>query len=189
MARLPTPGSDDGTWGTVLNTYLAVGHDSAGLNIGPVSEAAKTSGFTLAAAHNGTRIVCTAALTITVPAVGTLDDGFECQIVNDSGGSVTIDGPGSTNVSRVSHLPNEAWRIDRLFVDPGWKVTRICVPVLPVMAHTTRKDVFALASSALSAGSAANSSIGVLAATAAAPTTPAIALNWLIRGLYHAKKK
>lgn len=99
MARLPTPGSDDGTWGTVLNTYLAVGHDSAGLNIGPVSEAAKTSGFTLAAAHNGTRIVCTAALTITVPAVGTLDDGFECQIVNDSGGSVVIVGPSAASVT------------------------------------------------------------------------------------------
>ena len=99
MARLPTPGSDDGTWGTVLNTFLEVGHDSAGINIGPVSEGTQGSGFTLATTHNGTRIVCTAALTIAVPSVGTLGNGFECEIINDSGGSVVIDGPGSANVT------------------------------------------------------------------------------------------
>ena len=30
MARLPTPGSDDGTWGQVLNDFLAVAHDTTG---------------------------------------------------------------------------------------------------------------------------------------------------------------
>lgn len=30
MARLPTPGSDDGTWGTILNDYLAQAHNSDG---------------------------------------------------------------------------------------------------------------------------------------------------------------
>ena len=30
MARLPVPGSDSGTWGSVLNDYLAVSHDSDG---------------------------------------------------------------------------------------------------------------------------------------------------------------
>jgi lysophospholipase L1-like esterase len=30
MARLPTPGGDSGTWGTVLNTYLQVAHNSDG---------------------------------------------------------------------------------------------------------------------------------------------------------------
>ena len=30
MPRLPQPGSDDGTWGDVLNTYLSVSHDSDG---------------------------------------------------------------------------------------------------------------------------------------------------------------
>src|ERR1035437_2656030 len=33
-ARLPTPGGDSGTWGDVLNEYLAVGHDASGHNIG-----------------------------------------------------------------------------------------------------------------------------------------------------------
>ena len=30
MARLPQPGSDDGTWGDVLNEFLEVSHDSDG---------------------------------------------------------------------------------------------------------------------------------------------------------------
>jgi hypothetical protein len=30
MARLPVPGSDDGTWGSVLNDYLTVSHDADG---------------------------------------------------------------------------------------------------------------------------------------------------------------
>ena len=30
MARLPVPGSDNGTWGDVLNDYLAVAHDTTG---------------------------------------------------------------------------------------------------------------------------------------------------------------
>lgn len=30
MSRLPQPGSDDGTWGTILNDYLSVAHASDG---------------------------------------------------------------------------------------------------------------------------------------------------------------
>ncbi|HSX16923.1 MAG TPA: hypothetical protein VLH86_02375 [Patescibacteria group bacterium] len=30
MARLPTPGADDGTWGTILNDYLSVEHNADG---------------------------------------------------------------------------------------------------------------------------------------------------------------
>lgn len=97
--RLPTPGSDSGTWGDVLNAFLAVGHDSTGRNTGALVETTKSAIYTLAATDNGTRLVITAAVTITVPAVGTLGNGFECEIVNDSGGTVTIDGPGATNVS------------------------------------------------------------------------------------------
>lgn len=99
MPQLPTPGGDTGTWGDILNEFLEVGHAADGTNIGGIVETTKSSGFTLAATDNGKRIVCTAVLTITVPALGTLEDGFECEIVNDSGGTVTINGPGTTNVS------------------------------------------------------------------------------------------
>ena len=99
MSRLPTPGADSGSWGDVLNDFLLQGHDASGNNVGKIAENAKSSGYTLAATDNGQRFVITAAVTITVPTVGTLGNGFECEIVNDSGGTVTIDGPGSTNVS------------------------------------------------------------------------------------------
>lgn len=99
MARLPVPGDDSGTWGDILNEYLLIGHDTGGNNIGAIVESNKTTGYTLLPADNGKRIVCTAAFTITVPAVGTLGNGFECEIINDSGGTVVIDGPGATNVS------------------------------------------------------------------------------------------
>jgi hypothetical protein len=99
MARLPTPGSDSGSWGDVLNEFLEVGHSSDGYNIGGIVEATKSSGHTFVAADNGKRFVATASITFTVPAVGTLGNGFEVEIINDSGSTVTIDGPGSTNVT------------------------------------------------------------------------------------------
>ena len=59
MTRLPTPGSDSGTWGETLNEFLQVGHDSAGNNIGKVVEASKSGAYTLTAAENGKRIIRT----------------------------------------------------------------------------------------------------------------------------------
>lgn len=35
MARLPVPGSDDGSWGDILNTYLSVAHNSDGTLVTP----------------------------------------------------------------------------------------------------------------------------------------------------------
>lgn len=99
MTRLPTTGSDLGAWGDLLNQFLLVGHAADGTNIGAFVETTKGTNYTLVAADNGKRIVATAAITITVPTVGTLLNGFEVEIVNDSGGTVTIDGPGATNVS------------------------------------------------------------------------------------------
>ena len=97
--RLPTVGGDSGNWGTVLNGFLGVGHSSTGLNQGALVESTQGSNYILAATDNGTRIVLTASITVTVPTVGTLQNGFECELVNDSGSTVTIDGPGATNVT------------------------------------------------------------------------------------------
>lgn len=99
MAQLPTPGSDSGTWGEILNEFLEVGHSADGLNIGGMVETTKGSNYTLTATDNGKRFVATAAITFTIPTVGTLGNGFEVEIVNDSGGTVTLNGPGATNVS------------------------------------------------------------------------------------------
>ena len=100
MASLPTPGGSNNTWGTELNAFLSVALDSSTGNPKVVQQL-KSANYTLAASDNGTRIVATtASITITTPTVGTLTSSFECEIVNDSGGSITIDGTsGSTNVT------------------------------------------------------------------------------------------
>jgi hypothetical protein len=64
-----------------------------------VTEVTKTTSFTLAPDDTGRRIVATAAITITLPDPGVLGSGFECRVINDSGGSVVIDGRGLTNVT------------------------------------------------------------------------------------------
>jgi hypothetical protein len=66
------------------------------------TETLKATNYTLVATDQQQRLVFTAAATVTVPALGTLGNGFECEIINDSGGTVTIDGPGSTNYSMSS---------------------------------------------------------------------------------------
>ena len=45
-ARLPTPGSDVGTWGDVLNEYLLIGHDAEGNNLADFAETWNASGTT-----------------------------------------------------------------------------------------------------------------------------------------------
>lgn len=40
MSRLPTPGSDDGTWGDILNEFLSVSHNSTGTLKGSAISAA-----------------------------------------------------------------------------------------------------------------------------------------------------
>lgn len=58
MARLPTPGGDDGTWGTILNDYLGVQHNADGTHnlsldgLSDVSTVGATSGQVLK--FNGT---------------------------------------------------------------------------------------------------------------------------------------
>ncbi len=64
-----------------------------------VVEIPKGTDFTLSRDDTGRRFVATAPLTITLPDPGVLGNGFECRVINDSGGSVIIDGRGLTNVT------------------------------------------------------------------------------------------
>lgn len=62
MARLPTPGSDNGTWGTILNEYLSQSLNGDGmLKDGVVSASALASGATSGQvlAYNGTDLTWT----------------------------------------------------------------------------------------------------------------------------------
>ena len=68
---------------------------------GTFVEDTQGTSFTLAAADNGKRLVATAGITITLPALATLGNGFECVVVNDSGSDVTI--AGATSVVLDAH--------------------------------------------------------------------------------------
>ncbi len=65
-----------------------------------LTQIVKSTSFTLTSYFHTKRVICTAALTITLP--GTLSEGFECEIINDSAGVVTLDGSGATNVSMAA---------------------------------------------------------------------------------------
>lgn len=58
----------------------------------------KISSFTITQNDDAALFNCTAPLTVTVPG-GVLANGFTCTVVNDSGGSVIIDGPGVTDIT------------------------------------------------------------------------------------------
>lgn len=55
MARLPNPGSDDGTWGTILNEFLEVSHDTDGTlkDAATISGAEQTSNKNAANGYAG----------------------------------------------------------------------------------------------------------------------------------------
>lgn len=82
---------------------------------GARSAAARTANFTLNASMRGQSILCTAALTATVPSVAVLGSEFRCEIIAD-GGTVTVDGPGGTNgsipsgsIGRVRVVNGKSW--------------------------------------------------------------------------------
>jgi hypothetical protein len=62
MARLPVPGSDDGTWGDVLNTFLTIAHNSDGT----LRDASTIAGALQSSAVNakGDLLVASAAATV-----------------------------------------------------------------------------------------------------------------------------
>ncbi len=67
MARLPISGSDNGTWGTILNDYLSMSHNSDGT--------LKTSAVTAAGAADDTTVVHKGDLVFNVKDYGATGDG------------------------------------------------------------------------------------------------------------------
>lgn len=64
----------------------------------PLTEVEKASGFTLAATDHRKSFICAGTFTITLPALAALGNGFECEIINDGSGDVTIAGATSVVV-------------------------------------------------------------------------------------------
>lgn len=99
MARLPTVGSDDGSWGTVLNSYLQVEHSASGTHVmgaGLVTENVNTvassgSSQTLPATSTATisNITLSENCAITLPTA-TAGQSITVQLKQGSGGSKTV---------------------------------------------------------------------------------------------------
>lgn len=84
MARLPVVGSDDGTWGTVLNDFLDVAHNTDGsLKNGSVAKATLTSGLSLEATA---RTLSYSESGVLTTIVGTM------RLYNDTAATWTIQG-------------------------------------------------------------------------------------------------
>lgn len=84
MARLPVVGSDDGTWGTVLNDFLDVAHNTDGsLKNGSVAKATLSSALSLEATA---RTLSYSEGGILTPIVGTM------RLYNDTAAAWTIQG-------------------------------------------------------------------------------------------------
>ena len=96
MTRLPTPGSDNGTWGDVLNSFLEVAHNSDGsLQSSAVQQAGAVTSVngktgnsvTLAASDVGAAANLTPTVIKTANYIATASDFV---LVDVSGGSVTV---------------------------------------------------------------------------------------------------
>ena len=74
-ARLPVPGSDDGLWGNLLNTFLSVAHNSDGTLMASAVQAASRA-QTLPYSYTGPLSVATGAV----------------RLYNDTGSAWTITG-------------------------------------------------------------------------------------------------
>lgn len=98
MANLPTPGGDDGNWGTLLNQYLLQEHNSDGshgLATGLVTDVVNTQSIgatytlpspTAAGMHY---LTLTASLTLPTPTEG---QSFTLVLKQGGAGSYTITG-------------------------------------------------------------------------------------------------
>ena len=104
MSRLPTPGSDDGSWGTVLNDYLGKEHNTDGthkLASGLVTDVVNTqtdagSAYTLPAPTSAGihYLTLTQNCTLTFPTA-VAGQSFTLILKQGSAGSYTITWPGT----------------------------------------------------------------------------------------------
>jgi hypothetical protein len=89
---------DDGWWDVLYQTR-------ANLFPGRIAERVQTLPYTVDPADVGWRLVFTATGTLTIPTGGTLENGFVCELDNQSAGAVTLSGlTGSLTTGQVGRL-------------------------------------------------------------------------------------
>lgn len=102
-----SPGAGS-TGGSISGAAVAAALSGAVIpNHRSTEQAAKTGNYTLAATDSGTSIPVTSAATITVPTYAAGFAGFGCRITAHA--AVTVDGPGSTNLTLASGDHADVW--------------------------------------------------------------------------------
>lgn len=136
MARLPTVGSDNGTWGDILNEFLSVEHGSSGTHSKPLTgqlimkATVVTSGATYAVDGTTDQIIIVnktsgSATELTLPASPTL--GMVYRIKDGKGDSetnnITIT-PDSGNIDGDSNLVINAnyTSVDLVYNGTEWNI-------------------------------------------------------------------
>jgi hypothetical protein len=132
MARLPTPGSDDGTWGTVLNDYLSQSHNADGTIKDGIVSTGKLDGtvqsqlgaidtlelvgattqsgttYTLVLADAGTAVEFTSAsaITLTVPPNSSVafPVGTVIELLQYGTGTLTVAAAGGVAIRSANNL-------------------------------------------------------------------------------------
>lgn len=100
-ARLPTPGKDNGTWGTILNEFLGVSHNSDGTLKSTAVSAASQAGVSLQTA------LVYAPCDLLAESTGLSNFGYYIYDNNvitgdDGSGQLTIDGVAVTTGQRIA---------------------------------------------------------------------------------------
>jgi len=157
MARLPIPGSDDGTWGTLLNAFLAVEHNSDGTLKDSGSLVGKADDSVVV--HNtGAESIAGAKTFTTSPSVPAPSAG------NDAANKTYVDGVVGAGAADATTSTNG---LIRLAGDLGGSGTTAAAPVISSDAITTGKIATgAVTSNEIADGTIVNADINTSAAIA-----------------------
>jgi hypothetical protein len=132
MSRLPTPGSDSGTWGTILNDYLGQSLASDGTlrdgvvstgkldgtvqsqltsiatlaNVAATTQAGTTYTLALADASTAVELISSSAVTVTVPphSSAAFPVGTVIELLQYGTGTVTIAAGGGVTIRSANNL-------------------------------------------------------------------------------------
>ena len=100
MARLPIPGSDDGTWGDILNAYLEVSHASDGtLNANVVGTAQLQNGSVTNAKLDSSTQSAVAAASTAVQTVNSKSGPSVTLVASDVGAPTTLAGDSDVAIT------------------------------------------------------------------------------------------
>jgi hypothetical protein len=100
MTRLPTPGKDDGRWGTILNNFLSVAHTADGSlkSAGDIADA-KAKADSAVQNVNGKTGTSVSLSSSDVNAIAASSLGV-------AGGTASLDGSGNVPASQLGNAPS-----------------------------------------------------------------------------------